>query len=50
MSSNDVRRTEVITKIARRRYWPAPEKLRIIKESLASGESVSAAARASPTA
>ena len=38
-------RVEVITGLAGRRYWPAHEKLRIIEESLAPGESVSAVAR-----
>lgn len=45
MSNDDIRRIEVITGVARRRYWPAHEKLRIIEESLAPGESVSAVAR-----
>lgn len=45
MSNDDIRRVEVITGVARRRYWPAHEKLRIIEESLAPGESVSAVAR-----
>ena len=45
MSNDDTRRIEVITGVARRRYWPAHEKLRIIEESLALGESVSAVAR-----
>ena len=45
MSNDDIRRVEVITGIARRRYWPAHEKLRIIEESLTPGESVSAVAR-----
>ena len=35
----------MITGVARRRYWPAHEKLRIIEESLVPGESVSAVAR-----
>ena len=35
----------VITGVAGRRHWPAPEKLRIVGEILASGESVSAVAR-----
>ena len=39
------RRVEVITGIAGRRYWPAHEKLRIVEESLAPEESVSAVAR-----
>ena len=45
MSNDDIRRVEVITGVARRGYWPAHEKLRIIEESLALGESVSAVAR-----
>jgi transposase len=45
MSNDEIRRVEVITGVARRRYWPAHEKLRIIEESLAPGESVSAVAR-----
>jgi len=35
MSNDDIRRIEVITDVARRRYRPAHEKLRIIEESLA---------------
>ena len=38
-------RVEVIAGVAGRRYWPAHEKLRIVEESLAPGESVSAVAR-----
>ena len=52
MSNDDIRRVEVITGAARRRYGPAHEKLRIIEESLVPGESVSAVARrngAAPT-
>lgn len=45
MSNDDIRRTEVITAVARRRYWPAHEKLRLVEERLAPGESVSAVAR-----
>ena len=45
MSNDDIRRIEVITGVARRRCWSAHEKLRIIQESLAPGESVSAVAR-----
>ena len=45
MPNGDIRRVEVITGVARRRYWPAHEKLRIIEESLVPGESVSAVAR-----
>ena len=43
--SDDHPRVEVITGVARRRHWPAHEKLRIVEESPAPGESVSAAAR-----
>lgn len=32
MSNDDIRRIEVITGVARRRYWPAHEKLRILEE------------------
>ena len=39
------RRVEVITDVAGRRHGPAHEKLRIVEESLALGESVSAVAR-----
>ena len=39
------RRVEVITGVAGRRCWPAHEKLRIVEESLAPGESVSALTR-----
>ena len=45
MSNDDIRRVEMITGVARRRYWPAHEKLRIIEESMVPGESVSAVAR-----
>ena len=45
MPNDDLRRVEVITGVARRRHWPAHEKLRIIEDSLAPGESVSAVAR-----
>ena len=45
MPNDDLRRVEVITGVARRRDWPAHEKLRIVEESLAPGESVSAVAR-----
>lgn len=45
MSNDDIRRVEVITGVARRRYRPAHEKLRLIEESLVPGESVSAVAR-----
>ena len=44
---NDGRtRIEVITGLARRRYWPAHEKLRIVEERLVPGESSSTAAAA----
>ena len=43
---NDVlRRIEVITGVAGRRYWPEHQRLRIVEESLVPGESVSAVAR-----
>ena len=45
MPNDDLRRGDVITGVARRRCRPAHEKLRIIEESLAPGESVSALAR-----
>ena len=45
MPNEDRPRVEVITGVAGRRYWPAHEKLRIVEESLAPGESVSAVAR-----
>jgi len=45
MSNDNYRRVEVITGVARRRYWPVHEKLRIIEESLAPGASVSRVAR-----
>jgi transposase len=45
MLGDGPRRVEVITGVAGRRYWPAHEKLRIVEESLAPGESVSAVAR-----
>ena len=45
MPNETRQRVEVITGLAGRRYWPAHEKLRIIEESLAPGESVSAVAR-----
>lgn len=35
MPNEDLRRVELITGVARRRYWPAQETLRIIEESLA---------------
>ncbi len=45
MPSENRPRVEVITGVARRRYWPAHEKLCIIEESLVPGESVSAVPR-----
>ena len=45
MPDDDIRRIEVITGVAGRRYWPAHEKLRIVEESLVPGETVSAVAR-----
>lgn len=45
MPNEDRPRVEVITGVAGRRYWPAHEKLRIVEDSLAPGESVSAVAR-----
>jgi transposase len=43
--SEDYRRIELITGTARRRSWSTAEKLRIVEESLAPGETVSAVAR-----
>lgn len=43
--SEDYQRIEVITGTARRRSWSAEQKLRIIEESLAPGETVSSVAR-----
>ena len=45
MSNDRPARVEVITGVASRRYLPAHEKLRVVEESLAPGESVSAVAR-----
>ena len=44
MPDDGPRRVEVIIGVAGRRYWPAHEKLRIVEESLAPRESVSAVA------
>lgn len=43
--SEDYRRIELITGTARRRYWSTEQKLRIIAESFAPGETVSSVAR-----
>ena len=43
--SDDYQRIEVITGAARRRRWTTEEKLRIVDETLRSGESISIAAR-----
>jgi len=43
--SEDYQRIEVITGTARRRFWSAERKLRIIEESLAPGETISSVAR-----
>ncbi len=43
--SNRVSNVEVITDGGRRRYWSYDEKLRMVEESLAPGESVSRVAR-----
>jgi len=45
MPDDDLRRVEVVTGVARRRRWPAHEKLRIFEESPAPGGFVSAVAR-----
>lgn len=45
MSDDEFQRIEVITGVARRRRWSAEQKLRIVEESFASGESVSVVAR-----
>ena len=39
--SDDYQRIEVITGAARRRRWTTEEKLRIVEETLRSGESIS---------
>jgi transposase len=44
--SDDDQRIEVITGAARRRRWTTEEKLRIVDETLRSGESVSRAVMA----
>lgn len=43
--SDDYQRIEVITGTARRRRWSSSEKLRIVEETLRSGDSISAVAR-----
>ena len=43
--SDDYPRIEVITGAARRRRWSTEEKLRIVDETLRSGESISILAR-----
>ena len=43
--SDEYQRIEIITGSPRRRRWTAEQKLRIIEDSLASGETVSSAAR-----
>lgn len=43
--SDDYQRIELITGMARRRHWTTEQKLRIIDESLAPGETVSSVAR-----
>jgi transposase len=43
--SDDFQRIEVITGVARRRRWPTDEKIRIVEETLTTGESISAVAR-----
>jgi transposase len=43
--SDEYRRVEVITGTARRRRWSTDEKLRIVDETLRTGESISAVAR-----
>lgn len=45
LMSYDHSGVEIITDGGRRRYWPAAEKLRIIEESFAPGETVSRVAR-----
>jgi len=45
LMSDDYQRIEIITGTERRRRWTAAEKLRIVEETLTSGESVSAVAR-----
>lgn len=43
--AEDYQRIEVITGTARRRRWTAEEKLRIVEETLRTGESLSSVAR-----
>jgi transposase len=43
--SDDYQRIEIITGAARRRRWSTDEKLRIVDETLRTGESISAVAR-----
>ena len=43
--SEDYGRIEVLTGTARRRHWSTEQKLRIIEESFAPGETVSSVAR-----
>lgn len=43
--SEEYQRIELITGMARRRYWSTEEKLRIIEESFEPGETVSSVAR-----
>jgi len=43
--SDEYQRIEIITGSARRRRWTTEEKLRIVDETLRSGESISAVAR-----
>jgi transposase len=43
--SEPVRRLEVFTGVGRRRAWTAEQKLRIVAESYANGETVSAVPR-----
>ncbi len=43
--SDEYQRIELITGTARRRRWSADEKLRIVSESLESGETISSVAR-----
>lgn len=45
VSDDEFQRIEVITGVARRRRWSAEQKLRIVEDSLQSGESVSVVAR-----
>ena len=45
--SDNYQRIEVITGMARRRRWATEEKLRIVDETLRSGESISVVAMAS---